>query len=101
MAAEPVERGIGAGGEDFREAVWRKQHERAATGEFLGRGGEDGIRGLRVGGGFLAFRGRDARFATGASEHDTRIEIAIRLGQEIGDFGVAIFLENNGGDRGR
>ena len=101
MAAEAVESGISAGGENFRETVWRKQHEGAATAEFIGGGGEDGVRGLRVGGGFFALRGRDAGFAAGAGEHDARIEVAIRLGQEIGDLGVAIFLENNGGDRGR
>ena len=101
MAGETVESGIGAGGEDFREAVWRKQHEGAATGEFLGRGDEDRVGGLGVGGGFLAVGRGDTGFATGAGEHDARIEIAIRLGQKIGDFGVAIFLENNGGYRGR
>ena len=93
MAGEPIKRGAVARGEDFGETAGGQLDERAAAAETLGRRKrEHGFRSV-----LFLFGGRrgDAEFAVVGRIGERGVEIAIGFGEQIGHFGIAVFLQDD------
>ena len=103
---EAIEGCAAAGKENLRKPIRGKEHDGTAAVEAgrlrpdrLGRRTFRGKPGAENGGGGrggLDRRARDAAFPGNARIHEAGEQIPVGLGQEIGDLGFAVFLQNHG-----